>query len=350
MSTHGIHHKAAEIRRLPFSDAGKMGEQTKKSSEFHRNDTGEHCAYGPTSNSAKSSASGAYAEGWVQGGRELLSGRGIFVIVLIGWLTLTAEAAPKPRTAPPVSTSQIEKSLADIAHSQREALKPDPNARESTVAAAKSANWTMVAALASFGALLVSGLALLGLYVTWRETKRTADAAVAAVEADIKPYLIIRPCSRKIEFKDGRLLPDPIEFAIENAGRSPAIVTGIYREWWMCDFSKFPDSIPYGTTRDKWVFKETAIPVGPSTQSSSIESFSTHLDGSNSDPRSWISFMGYIEYEDMARKRYVSGFLYVFRLDMPQRGLHLALPDENPERYNYHLTIEQLQGEVDRLT
>lgn len=279
------------------------------------------------------------------------------VALALGWLVL-AGAAPPPTVSPSAQTEQQKQEAAAsaapyVAYPDRYAdscyRAKDHDAADlcaqwrAAVAAEKAADasldaisltrWSneiaLVGALLNFFSVV---LIVCTLFLTRQANKTSRDM----FEVDSRPFLTIRSCSNGIKFKDGRLLPDPVEFEIENSGRGPAIVTGIYREWRMCGYGKFPEPIKSGEQRLGWKYKETSIPIGPGSRSGSIESFNRHLKAEGHEPNSWISFIGYIHYKDVGGAEYVMGFLHIFRLDMPSRGLHLALPEHAPDSYNYY--------------
>jgi len=238
----------------------------------------------------------------------------------------------------PLTVAIVESPEQAIASERREAESRDHNSKDldAQIRAADSAEKQVVPAwLGAIFSFIGTILIVITLCLTRQANKISRDM----FDADIKPFLIIRPCSKDIKFENGLLLPDPIEFEIENSGRSPAIVTGIYREWQMCGYGKFPDPIEHGAQRENWVYKKTHIPIGPGSRSGSIESFNRHLKAKSVEPNSWISFIGYVEFEDIGGTKYIAGFLHIFRLDMPQRGMHLALPEDKPEQYNYHREV-----------
>lgn len=82
--------------------------------------------------------------------------------------------------------------------------------------------------------------------------------------------------------------------------------------------------------------------IGPSSHSHPLDSFSDNIlkPAYIVEANSWIWFFGYLEFHDLAGKRYESGFLHVLRQDAKGLGLHLALPEDNAEQYNYHRTLD----------
>ena len=207
-------------------------------------------------------------------------------------------------------------------------------------------------------AVVIAGLqvpiGVFGLFALLRslnQTDRSLEAARGMINLEQQPFLVVRPVdggALRWPFRNDK--PWRVLFTIENVGRGPAIVKAIYRSWWVCPQYAYPDPIKPKRKVDFWVSKfwtekSVEIIVGPTSHTESIDSFDWRLWElqPSFEGKSWVSFHGYIRFRDLVGREYETGFLYVFRLDQPERGLHLALPEERAHEYNYHRAVGQLE-------
>jgi hypothetical protein len=154
--------------------------------------------------------------------------------------------------------------------------------------------------------------------------------------AEIQPHLIVVPCDEFIELtnegfkRDGKITNTPF-FDVLNAGRSGAIITGMYRTWAVCNGNSVPPVIEYTRTPDLCFYKTNYIPVAAGGHSPSIKGYMKKIEFPIA-AENIIYFYGYIEFSDLAGDRYVSGFSLVF----DQGRFHTAWPPKDAEKYNYH--------------
>jgi hypothetical protein len=278
------------------------------------------------------------------------------VFALVGWLTLAAAPAPNDsrHTNESNATKAVSRSLERIADAeakqaetgeyQAPCAKGESNyqsdlcaqwqAARAATDAADSASW---AVFWTFASLVLSGLGLIALLITIRQGREILDLERA-------PFLVIRiKDGKKVSWNGRNLLPQTILFEIENVGRGPATITRIHREWAVGP--DCPQPIDVETPRPASRSKAVHITVGPGTKSDELDSLNESLipiaaKDQVVGPNPWVSFLGYVEFNDLAGRRYISGFHHVWRGNLPKRGLHLALPQTGAEKYNYHRELK----------
>jgi hypothetical protein len=282
------------------------------------------------------------------------------IFAFVGWLALcgaqppikqpqntssTQQPAPKPRSAaittPIITAEPFTKFTAypDYCYQAKDHDAADLCAQwRSTLAAEKAAEEAGRSTTWSIFATILNVLSLVAVVIALFLTRQANGISRKMFEADTKPFLMIKPTSKDIEFRNGKLQPAPIEFAIENVGRGPAIVTAIYREWTNQPRKTHPEPIEFGKKRDGRKRKKIHLVIGSGAESQPLDSLSANVTGELPDD-GWISFLGYIEFTDLQGQKYAAGFLYIFRLDLPARGLHLALPEDRADKYNYHCEL-----------
>ena len=175
------------------------------------------------------------------------------------------------------------------------------------------------------------------------ESKKATKAAVEVLNLESTPFLTLEiQDGNNIQAGTNGQLPGEIWCVVQNAGRGPAIVTGILR-YWQPAGQELPTPVKglRQTPDGKGKFTQLNIPIGPSTKSVPIRARA----GVSSEPYSArhdrIYFLGYVEFANLDRsKKYVSGFAYVIYPGRPKMGLHLAPDHEGLGRYWYHEEIQ----------
>lgn len=202
----------------------------------------------------------------------------------------------------------------------------------------------MIADLLSF---FVAALAVL---IAWRsafQSGRSANAAYEMAANDTTPFLRVVPVNGdKLRLdngsvktlSNGNLIGLPILMEIENVGRGPAFVTSVYRSWDWTPNTGYAPPIPHSAT-DKLV--RIWIPVGPASKSLPIDSRFADFCDLPMRGEGWLLFHGFVHFQDIQKRNYVTGFAHVLRTNLQDRGLHFAAVEDS--RYNYH---EEIRPEV----
>ena len=251
-------------------------------------------------------------------------------------------------------------SEAVVTKRQTQTEQPAPHELRDLAAQEDMAFWAMLMFVAAVATFIVTSF---GTFLIWSQVKLTRravedtgeateamrDANVTSnqmLQAEISPFLVVRPIDGdKIRWSGSGFTPSRVYFKIENVGRGPAIVTAIHREWQVCPKNQYPEAIDptrpqemeEGPAWRPWFRKPVRMTIGSSSSSHELDSFSDDFEreSPNVTDTSWIFFIGYVEFEDLAGNRYASGFLHILRQDIPDRGLHLALPEKRASEYNY---------------
>jgi hypothetical protein len=187
----------------------------------------------------------------------------------------------------------------------------------------------------AFGWLTIAGLVATVVFtcLTWLETRRMRVA-------DTTPFLAIHPVRAKSIRWPAPGEPRQILFKIRNLGRGPAFVTAIYRSWQVRGKRHDPKPIKRGDA--EWsasFYKKMWMPIAPGALSTELDCRNTRgaFAGLTAPANGSYYFVGYIEFEDVRGDKYVAGFCHIIRLDdeAKDRGMHIALPSQDAEKYNY---------------
>lgn len=155
---------------------------------------------------------------------------------------------------------------------------------------------------------------------------RAAIAAERAIEADIRPLLVV-----KVEhcWKEGQFVDEM--FKVHNAGRGPAIIREVTRVWSYQKRGSLPVPIRRGKPARKDV-KEFFLPVGAGGFSSEISLARTLTEAPGDN---YTYFQCGIKFEDVDGKKYEAGYLFLISPKTPERGLHMAQPGKTVNEHNY---------------
>ena len=199
--------------------------------------------------------------------------------------------------------------------------------RQGLYAQQAAAEWAYLAMLASWASTIS---ALVGIYFVGK----TLNATLKSVQTDTVPFLRVTPVDgRSLRWKEGNFNRERILITIDNAGRAPAFVTAIHRQWESTKKNVYPNEVQ--VINSSFRTDNLWIPIGPGSSSHDIDSLSSNFRELPVGDE-WISFIGYVEFQDTQKRRYRSGFLHILRNDYSDRGLHFAVPNEYANKYNYH--------------
>ena len=233
--------------------------------------------------------------------------------------------------------SPVERAIANPpSNGGQDSVERDLAAQESM------AVWAFYMALAGFGTMFVT---LIGTILIWKQVSLTREAVEDTgrlIDLEQAPFVVLRPIAgEKVRYADGGFELGKIRFRIENMGRGPAFVTALYRQWSVRE-KDHPDPLTPGEERSGFSRKLVEIPIGPGQKSDPFDSWSDRIlkPAYIVGPETRIFFYGYIEFHDLSGKRYVAGYMYVFRQDAQALGLHLALPDTRAGEYNYQKALD----------
>jgi hypothetical protein len=179
------------------------------------------------------------------------------------------------------------------------------------------------------------------------QSERSANAAHEMAISETTPFLRVVPVNGEQlrldngvvkTLSNGQLIGRPVLMEIENVGRGPAFVTSIYRSWAWTPDTGYPPPIP-STATDKLV--RIWMPVGPASRSFPLDSRLADFGDLPMRGEGWLMFYGFVHFQDIQKRSYVSGFAHILRTNFQDRGLHFAAVEDS--RYNYH---EEIRSEV----
>lgn len=167
--------------------------------------------------------------------------------------------------------------------------------------------WDALSTLIGFISLFISGLTLFYLV-------ETAKFARATFGADINPFLSVEMVDEgPYRLVDGKFYSkeekpcEELWIRIRNAGKSPAIVTGMDRRWYVGE--KLPKPIQRASDASR--FKSNNLPIGAQSTSSRIRSRLKELYTSPSAGEA-IYLYGYILFNGLDGTRYACGYCLIF--------------------------------------
>lgn len=169
----------------------------------------------------------------------------------------------------------------------------------------------------------------IGLIFIWKQLSITRRQQMI----EIKPFLTVAVADgrdyslHESKFKKDDADVDEIWFVIKNSGKSPAIVTGIYRRWGWYD--SLPEPVASRNHKDA-IYKKISLPIGGGETSGFIRSNLGQIRSAT--PAKRIYFDGFVEYHDLLGNRFVSGFLITHAAGR----FHMAWTEEDEDsKYNY---------------
>jgi len=257
----------------------------------------------------------------------------------------TEGVATQPMSVKIVEPVVISPSIRDEMARVRDSLE-DQKSRSDEINERRDRDTQRYTLYASISQAITSIVGMIGLFITifvavraWREAQKTAIAAERGIHADTNPFLYLEfENGPSIRWRRGKFVPKTPLFRIINAGKGPAVVTRIGRRWEIRDLEprktfKYPD--PVNPNSDNMHPYPAFLPIAPGDSSKGLDAFAELIDAKKVNSNSWIMCYGYIEFMDLENRRYVSGFFHLYRMDKPERGMHLGFPEWNFEKYNY---------------
>jgi hypothetical protein len=160
-----------------------------------------------------------------------------------------------------------------------------------------------------------------------------------ALAAELEPFLTVEfEDVPGLEFINGKFMKGEAEvgelwFRITNSGKSPAVGKQICRRWSIANDGCMPAPIDIHAPQIRVSHKHGNLPIGGGATSGRVKARKDILPAS-SIQTGMVYFDGFLIFEDLSGRRFVTGFLLIF----DNGCFHLAWPTNGnkPDSYNYH--------------
>jgi hypothetical protein len=182
------------------------------------------------------------------------------------------------------------------------------------------------------------------------EAKRGANAAHDLLDLERAPFLSFEFVNGQEyrwkrtglkRLRDSWRFDAPSMMRIRSAGRSTARITAIHREWYLIppkynSFGKRTKELVFPSPAKDRVsnsrYKTVNLIVGSdgvivSTNAEQMPRYQDH---------GALLFHGYVDFSDWKEKTYRAGFAFFITKAHPEKGMHVALPDNTAEDFWYH--------------